>query len=91
VAPNQSVESITGINPNDATDTFAHQLVHRAKDTLVVGHLPFMARLVARLVNGSEDSVVVEYRPGSIVCLQSSDTIRWLVQWMIRPELLQEE
>lgn len=90
VAPDHPVESVTGINPNDVTETFAHQLVQSTEDTLVVGHLPFMASLVARLVNGSEDRAVVEYQPGSIVCLELNDAAKWLIQWMIRPELLGE-
>jgi phosphohistidine phosphatase len=90
VAADHPVDSITGINPNDATDVFAHQLVQRTEDILVVGHLPFMGRLVARLINGSEEKIVVEYRPGSIVCLELSDAARWLIQWMIRPDMLGE-
>lgn len=55
------VEVIDGINPNDPVQDFslrAHKFKH---DTLIVGHLPFMANLVSYLVTGNEDQVIVAY------------------------------
>ena len=57
-------------------------------DTLVVGHLPFMARLVALLTTGDSESDIVAYCPGSVVCLERADAGHWVVQWMIRPDIL---
>ncbi len=82
------VEAISGIKPNDSVEVFAQQVADWSEDTLVVGHLPFMARLVTWLVTGSAGRPFVSYRPGSIVCLERDEDGHWQVQWMIRPELL---
>jgi len=88
LAPGMPVEAISGINPNDAVESFMQRIAESGKDTLMVGHLPFMAKLVARLVTGSEANTVVAYQPGSMVCLESENGRGWQIQWMIRPELL---
>ncbi len=88
VAPESSVESIAGINPSDDPEPFAQQLISAEKNTLVAGHMPFMGKLLARLVTGSEQWSVAAYQPGSVVCLASDDGSKWQIQWMIRPELL---
>ena len=90
VAPDLKVEQFGGLSPNDPVEHFVQHVEEWGEDLLVVGHLPFMAKLVARLAAGSEESSVVAYRPGSIVSLETSDESGWQVQWMIRPELLPE-
>lgn len=82
------LEAISGINPNDSVEVFAEQIMGWNEDVLVVGHLPFMAKLVAWLVSESTDTLIVSYQPGSVVCLESTDENHWQLQWMIRPELL---
>ena len=76
------------INPNDNPAAFDWQSGSWEKDTLVVGHLPFMARLVSHLVTGDSGRTITAYRPGSIVCLEQYDDGHWAIAWMIRPELL---
>jgi len=76
------------INPNDPPAEFAGQMTDWDEDTLVVGHLPFMAGLVAYLLGCDEDSHMVAYQPGSMVCLENDSTDTWLLAWMLRPEML---
>lgn len=82
------VEAISGINPNDSVEDFANRLMNWDEDILVVGHLPFMSKLVSFLVTGASDVVIVSYTPGSIVFLESTDEGVWQLQWMVRPELI---
>ena len=91
IAPDQKIDVLSGINPMDPTAPVAEQAQHWNEDTLMVGHLPFMGKLVARLVNGAEEPGIVAYRPGSVACLERSDDGRWTVVWMLRPELLSEQ
>ena len=88
IAPGAELEVSGLINPNDNPAAFDWQSDSWDRDTLVVGHLPFMARLVAHLVTGDPDRPITAYRPGSVVCLQQDDEGAWVVAWMIRPELL---
>ena len=82
------VEVTDGINPNDPVQDFsirAHKFKH---DTMVVGHLPFMTKMVSYLVTGNEDSDIVAYKPGSVVCLQQGAEEHWQIQFMLRPDTL---
>jgi phosphohistidine phosphatase len=76
------------INPDDNPGAFDWQSESWDRDTLVVGHLPFMARLVSHLLIENENKPVTAYEPGSIVCLESADNAHWQIDWMIRPALL---
>jgi len=88
IAAGVELESCTLINPNDNPKTFDWQSDSRGRDTLVVGHLPFMARLVSHLLIEDENRLITAWQPGSIVCLQREDAGSWRINWMIRPELL---
>ena len=88
LAPGRPVEPRTGLNPNDPPEDLARELAKWNEDVMVVGHLPFMARLAALLVAGEQHGDLVAYRPGSVVCLERGSGGGWTVAWMLRPELL---
>ncbi len=87
-------EATSGLAPNDATDALARAIAGWSDDAMVVGHLPFMGRLAAYLVAGSEDADVAAFRPGTVVCLERADGGEdgggggWTLAWMVRPERL---
>jgi len=81
------VTAISGINPNDAVAEFVGQLNEYTDDTMVVGHLPFMAKLVAQLITKEAETILTAYHPGSIVCLAKDEKDCWQIAWMLRPEL----
>ena len=80
-------EAISGISPNDDVVAFAQDADVWDQDTLVVGHLPFMGRLVAHLVMGNADAPLVAFRPGTVACLERDSHGGWLLLWMLRPGL----
>ena len=79
------VEQSELINPNDNVSVFFDSLSSQQEDQLVVGHLPFMARLVSHAC-GADQQTLVAYLPGSLVCLEKVAD-EWLIDWMLRPEL----
>jgi phosphohistidine phosphatase len=88
IAAGVELETRADINPNDPPASIDWVTETRDTDTLVVGHLPFMARQVSHLLVGDEETPVVAYRPGSVVCLERGDDGRWRINWMVRPELI---
>lgn len=88
IAPDVELESSGLINPDDNPKAFDWQSESWDRDTLIVGHLPFMTKLVSHLVIEDEANSITAYRPGSIVCLEHASDGRWQINWMIRPELL---
>jgi len=81
-------EKITGIVPLDSARGFASTVNAWTADTMVVGHQPFMGKLVSHLLTGDEASMTVAFRPGSVVCLGREDGESWQLAWMIRPDLM---
>ncbi len=88
VASQTKAEARGDLAPNDPTGAFAGTLVAWHEDAMIVGHLPFMARLVTRLVAKSDDGTIVAYLPGSLVCLERDEDDAWAIAWMLRPELM---
>jgi phosphohistidine phosphatase len=86
--PAGKAESIDGIRPNDPVEAFVADADVWELDTLVVGHLPFMSRLVAQLVLADPRREVVNYLPGSVVCLERRAADAWVLDWMVRPDVL---
>lgn len=86
IAPGVEIEESGLLDPNDNPAAFDWQSDSWDRDTLIVGHLPFMARMVAQLLIDDGERVLVEYHPGTIVCLEHNGE-SWRLAWMIRPEL----
>lgn len=56
--------------------------------TLLVGHLPLIAELVSALVGGpSHYQPIVNFSPGTLVCLQYLQAQRWVIDWVMTPSL----
>lgn len=79
--------AVPGLAPNDPVSAIASQLAHWAEDSLVVGHQPFIGRLVATLLTGHEEGVRLGLVPGSAVCLSRTEHGAWLLGWMLPPRL----
>jgi len=90
VAPLVELETDARLQPNDDPAAIDWAQMTGDTDTLVVGHLPFMARLVSMLVAGDPGRPIAAFRPGSVVCLERDDDGSWQIDWMIRPELLRQ-
>jgi phosphohistidine phosphatase len=86
----RKTEFIKGLAPNDPVVEFARDADVWDEDTLVVGHLPFMSRLVSLLLAGDAEHELLVFSPGSLVCLERHDADCWVIAWMLRPELLHD-
>jgi phosphohistidine phosphatase len=87
LAPAAVPESMTGLNPKDPVEPVAQRVAGWTSDTMLVGHLPFMGKLVARLVAGDERGATAAFVPGTVVCLERGEAGCWAIMWMVRPEL----
>jgi phosphohistidine phosphatase len=85
--PEGTIEWVTGIDPLDPVQEFVADADVWLEDTLVVGHMPFLSRLVSLLLCGEPDRELVSYLPGSVVCLERGRAGQWTLLWMLRPEL----
>ena len=86
LAPGKVPEIMTGPNPNDPVEPMARGIANWTSDVMLVGHLPFMGKLVGHLVAGDERKLVA-FVPGTVVCLEQGEAGPWVITWMVRPEL----
>ena len=77
-----------GLAPNDPTAPIADEFAGSQDDTVLVGHLPFLGDLAARLVVGSEGVIVAAFRPATMVCLEHGAASGWYVAWMLCADML---
>lgn len=87
LTPEAATETIAGLAPNDPVEPVAKELAATAADTLLVGHLPFVGKLAARLVAGDENLSVATFAPGTVLCLQAGEDGNFSIAWMIGPAL----
>jgi phosphohistidine phosphatase len=79
-----------GLGPKDAVASTVEWLrTVTERDALaVIGHLPFLDRLVSLLVAGDEEAQVVRFRMGGLVKLEPKDEGEgFAVVWVLPPEL----
>lgn len=88
LAGSHSSDTLQGISPNDSVEQFLPQISDWDSSTMVVGHLPFLAKLISHLLIHRSEPLMVRYRPGSVVCLEKDDMQHWCMQWMVTPALL---
>jgi phosphohistidine phosphatase len=82
------VEKTGDIDPLDPPLAFELTVNEWTEDTMVVGHMPFLGKLVSRLVADNEIRATTAFCPGAVVCLESGGDNTWLIAWMVRPELV---
>jgi phosphohistidine phosphatase len=64
------------------------RLQREANNLMLVGHLPYLSRLVAMLLGVRKDRIVVEFRMSGVVRLDRNKSGEWAVHWVVAPELL---
>jgi phosphohistidine phosphatase len=77
-----------GLGPKDQVAPTKQTLEKTGGDVMIVGHLPFLGKLAALLVIGSEANEIVEFQFGCVVCIERRDGGKWKIAWMIAPALL---
>jgi len=56
------------------------------QDTMLVGHMPFMPRLISRLIAGDENQSAVDHFPvGTVACLEKIADDGWRLCWVRSP------
>jgi phosphohistidine phosphatase len=85
--PKSNVLQKEGLTPNDPIDNIYREILKRDEDLMIVGHLPFLAKLAGRLLLDSEDKNIIEFKQGSALLLSGREN-SWKVKWFITPDLV---
>lgn len=81
-------EVALGLNPNDDVRSWAAKVSQQSEDLMLVGHLPFIDRLASLLLCADENSGVIQFRHGAIVCLEREAEGTWRLRWILAPDLV---
>ncbi len=67
-----------------------HELISTwHEDTMLVSHLPFIAKLAGVLLGSdAEHFPLIDFAPGTVVCLERYGGERWMIAWVLNPRLL---
>jgi phosphohistidine phosphatase len=77
-----------GLEPVDDVSVLKDELSALELNIMIVGHLPFLAKLTSLLLTGSESADTVAFRNGGIVCLTRDEENQWQFDWTVTPEIL---
>ena len=84
------MKKISGINPMDDVRSFAATIEPKG-NLMVVGHMPFMERLVSFLTTGTENCRVYKFQNSGIVCLDmesgEDNEADWFIRWTLNPNI----
>jgi phosphohistidine phosphatase len=86
LGPALGAREVNWLGPMTAPAFARAELEAAAEPVMLVGHLPFLARLVALLLTGGPDADLIRFRPATIVQLERSPA-GWTIGWVLPAEL----
>jgi phosphohistidine phosphatase len=88
--PEGGTREVAGISPNDNVGSMRERLQNEAGSLMIVGHLPYLSRLLSVLLGVHQDRALVTYQMGGVVHLERDHRGDWRLGWILAPELLSE-
>ena len=87
LSPAGGLESTGGMKPMDDVRSFAERL-QLDQDVMLVGHLPFLERLIGLLVGGDPERIVFKLQNSGIVCLARVPEVpNAVIRWALMPTI----
>jgi len=95
--PEGGVRAVDDLGPVDDPGLWAERLPGFDDDSdedgdpdeggvMLVGHLPYMERMVSLLVRGDTEEPVVRFEQGGVLCLKREGR-SWVIAWYLAPGL----
>lgn len=85
LCPGLGLEQMTDIAAMDNVKHLGDRL-DPGSDYMVVGHLPYMEKLVSYLTTGREAPKVLKFQNSGIVCLDRDES-GWFIRWTLNPNI----
>ena len=88
LSPKNGIFEKEGLGPNDPIDRIIPDLVCEVGNLMIVGHLPFLEKLVSVVLMGSEFTKIFNFQAGGIVGLgQDQEDGSWFIRFAVIPDL----
>ena len=79
------------LEPDRSVAPFVEMIQSWDDDTMIVGHMPFVSHLVSALILGDDAYSIVCFPPGTMVCLERYEDHHWILNWVLRPDLVPDD
>lgn len=90
LTPSYKIVGNKDLEPLADPKIWQKRLAEITGDTMLVGHLPHLSKLVSILLIQDEDREVITFREGVIICLEYNQQNHWIVQYIITPDTIPE-
>ena len=88
VAEGQTIEVCALLGSDHSIIPLVNLIQEWHDDTMLVGHMPFMSQLVSTLILGEDSYDILRFPPGTVVCLERIEHHRWILNWVVCPDLV---
>jgi phosphohistidine phosphatase len=88
--PAEGTRQVSGMAPNDEVGPMRERLQDESESLMMIGHLPYLSRLVSVLLGVQQDRTLVTFQMGGVVHLERDDNREWRLRWILVPDLLSE-
>lgn len=88
--PPGGVVAVSGLHFFDPVAPLARDLSFETDPVMLVGHNPFMERLAAMMLTGSEERTVVSMATSSVACFEG-EIDNWVLKWALHRELVGQD
>ncbi|MCK5153584.1 MAG: phosphohistidine phosphatase SixA [Spirochaetales bacterium] len=75
----------SNLSPNDPIEPVTAALEKMHKDVIIMGHLPFLSRLMSYLTTGTDSCQIIKFENSGIICLKRNDE-QWKINWILSQE-----
>lgn len=86
--PGNGIREMKGLKPLDEISFWVDELGATEEETMLVGHLPYLSTLSSYLLCHEEDCRIIDFKSGSVACLERNENGDWSLQWMVGPEVV---
>jgi phosphohistidine phosphatase len=86
--PNDGVEEKEGLAPMDAPNAIFIALTLAKKNIMLVGHLPFLQKLISLILFNTDNYDIVKFNMGGVIALEQTEEGRWKIVFEIISDLL---
>lgn len=87
LAPDVALIEREGLKPMDPIEPILEEIKSFDRNVMIVGHLPFMEKLLTTLLFREEKSSPVAFTGSCVVC-QEGEGSSWIISWVVSPMLV---
>jgi phosphohistidine phosphatase len=84
------VIQVAGLLSGDPVEDLPRELAMESAPVMLVGHNPFMERLAALLLTGSENKSPAHFGTSGTACFENLNG-EWMLRWLLNPEVMGDE